>query len=537
MNTKPIGYEPTHVYDVDTEPPSLNSVRYKRYSRFSPTEWLLELLTSILSLILLAVIALSRPGTSPSLSAWDIPVSLNAVISILTTACSAALMHGVSEFISQLKWLHFKDGPEKLKDFETFDEASRGPWGSLKFLFKGGFNLATLGALITLCRLGFAPLAQQVVKIDQQFVITPDDNATFGYTHTYNRGIGRMLANSGVESIPQDPKMQSAVVQGLYGISSPATFSCPGACSWKGPYVSLGFKSECKNVTQETLRSANCIKDPKNSALVSCNMTTPGGLGISTRNMLTEYATNYWMNASSTLEETQVKLPSNFSKIAKFALYRATSDHNFNSFDVNITDCSLSLAAYEYSEAHANVKIDGNIFTGRFYTNGSKADGIPAFEISWADLKALQTFLESETIVTEWVDGFWDNANLGLSAALTGDVDIEERFQKMAASMTDYLRSGQNGQFARGSRMESEPYVSIRWHYLIGPAVIEGAALLFALFTIILNRRSRNVPLWKSSALAVLACQHDQQSDSLQTEIKDIKEIEKIAEKAQVQLK
>jgi hypothetical protein len=118
--------------------------------------------------------------------------------------------------------------------------------------------------------------------------------------------------------------------------------------------------------------------------------------------MFTEYATNYWMNASSTMGDTQVTIPSNFSEIARFAVYRSTSDGNFNSFGINITDCSLSLAACEYAGAHANGtafsfgktreidlsgknqwNIEGNIFTGRLYINESKADGIPALEVSW----------------------------------------------------------------------------------------------------------------------------------------------------------
>lgn len=349
--------------------------------------------------------------------------------------------------------------------------------------------------------------------------------------------------------------MQSAIVQGLYDISSPATFSCPGACSWNGSYISLGFKTECKNVTQETLRSADCLEDLDNTASVHCNMTTPGGLVISTRNMMTDYATNYRMNASSTMEDTQITLPSSFPEVVRFALYRSTSDGNFQPFDINITDCSLSLTAYEYTKAHANGstfsfektqevdfgvknpwKVEGNIFTGSLYTNESKADGIPALEISWADLKTLQTFFESETIVTEWVDGNWENKNLGLSAALTGNVDIGKRFEKMATSMTDYLRSGPNRNLAPGEKMESQPFVSIRWYYLIGPVTIELTALLFGVFTIFSNRKSRKVPLWKSSALAVLTCQHKKQSGFIQTKAKDIKEIERTAEKDLVQL-
>ncbi|MAD87688.1 MAG: hypothetical protein CL912_32410 [Deltaproteobacteria bacterium] len=36
--------------------------------------------------------------------------------------------------ISQLKWIWFKD-PRSLTDLTTFENASRGPWGSAQLLF------------------------------------------------------------------------------------------------------------------------------------------------------------------------------------------------------------------------------------------------------------------------------------------------------------------------------------------------------------------------------------------------------------------
>ncbi|KAF4156963.1 hypothetical protein CNMCM6936_005807 [Aspergillus lentulus] len=102
------------------------------------------------------------------LSAWGARVSLSATISLLTTSYTAALMHGVSQFIGQLKWIHFKTGSRKLSDFGTFDEASRGGiWGSIMLLTTVKLNLATIGAFITIMRLTFAPFAQQVVLFEQ----------------------------------------------------------------------------------------------------------------------------------------------------------------------------------------------------------------------------------------------------------------------------------------------------------------------------------------------------------------------------------
>jgi hypothetical protein len=114
-------------------------------------------------------------------------------------------MHGVSTFIGQSKWLHFKNGPRKLADFETIDGASRGVWGSILLLTTVKWNLATIGAFITILRLAFSPFAQQVVLIEQRDVISAADTATFGYAHNYSRNILNELANSDVGKYRQLP--------------------------------------------------------------------------------------------------------------------------------------------------------------------------------------------------------------------------------------------------------------------------------------------------------------------------------------------
>jgi hypothetical protein len=60
-------------------------------------------------------------------------ITLNAFISVFSAIAKAAMILPVSESIGQLKWLWFKD-ERKLSDFLAFDNASRGPWGSLLLL-------------------------------------------------------------------------------------------------------------------------------------------------------------------------------------------------------------------------------------------------------------------------------------------------------------------------------------------------------------------------------------------------------------------
>jgi hypothetical protein len=186
-NSKSQSYELANVSEVDYEPLVSSSAEYKRYPVYSRSEWLLETVTSIVSLATLVGIgSIFWFMDNQPLSSWPIPVSIGATISILTTTCTAALMYGVSQFIGQIKWLYFKTTPRKLAHLETFDEASRGGiWGCIMLLTTIKWNLATIGAFITILRLTFAPFAQQVVQFEQRDVITADQNVTFGYTHKY----------------------------------------------------------------------------------------------------------------------------------------------------------------------------------------------------------------------------------------------------------------------------------------------------------------------------------------------------------------
>lgn len=176
---------------------------------------------------------------------------------------------------------------------------------------------------------------------------------------------------------------------------------------------------------------------------------------------------------------------------------------------------------------------------GHFYTNKLTRDNIhiPALGMSYASLSALQSFFQSSTIVAEWVAGAHSNTNLGVAAAaLSGDVDIADRFTKMTTAMTTYLRYGPNSQAAYREVIQSESYISVRWGYFVIPISTEGFAILFAISRIFRNRRSCNVPLWKSSALAVLLYQHHQQLGILESTGKDIHEIHNETEEIKVRL-
>ncbi|RDA94607.1 hypothetical protein CP533_2444 [Ophiocordyceps camponoti-saundersi (nom. inval.)] len=568
---------------------------FTRYPIISGDEWAFEIFLSLISTGIFAVIvAIFLLMHDRPLSQWPLPVTPNSTVSFLTTACSAALMHNVSSCIGQLKWLHFKQSSHQLYNLERFDEASRGPYGSVTFLVRVKWNLASLGAVITICRLAFSPLAQEVINLKPRDVTMPVGAGaplraipTFGYVQRYGRNIdnaGVLLAAAVSEE--QDPLMQSAILQGIYNISTPPTFSCSGACQWQGSYVSLGFKTTCQDVTAATLRTRNCMTRPVGNQgfeFSFCNVTTPQGISLSARQEgmvgnktaittrtrpifnATTYGTTFRLNSTSPTKGARVEFFSlsdaiiqQLPTVLRFAVYRATSPFPKPLTNENVTECSLSFTAYEYQGASSNGsefrfhnvrEIDlpqqGWHFLERLRMKlrfsadrlNPPRHGFPELDTSLPEIISLQTYFRSSMISSEWVSGEgYQNVDYGISAALMGDVDLEARFQNMAVSMTDYMRSSTNQIHAQGMRIESVVFVTVRWEWLIGPAVTQLATLVFIVFTMTSNRRSRDVPLWKSSSLAVLSCFHDVASGSLRGGIRDVKEIQKRAKESFVRL-
>jgi hypothetical protein len=63
-------------------------------------------------------------------------LTLNGLIAATTAVARAAVLVPVSSGIGQLKWVWLAERHRILKDVDEFDEASRGPWGSVKLIWR-----------------------------------------------------------------------------------------------------------------------------------------------------------------------------------------------------------------------------------------------------------------------------------------------------------------------------------------------------------------------------------------------------------------
>jgi len=129
--------------------------------------WRWEIAASTLSMasMVLPLAALVRINNQ-SLDSWTLPIRPNSAIAICTTVGKSAMLVSVASCIGQLKWRYFAQRVRRLDDLQTFDEASRGPWGAITVLVMKSTKAWMISALafVTVVSLAIEPAAQQILK-------------------------------------------------------------------------------------------------------------------------------------------------------------------------------------------------------------------------------------------------------------------------------------------------------------------------------------------------------------------------------------
>ncbi|KAK5690875.1 hypothetical protein LTR97_012038 [Elasticomyces elasticus] len=262
--------------DEKDDNPKIAVVRSNWWRRIMLDTWAPELIAITFSTACLVAIAavlfVYKDKTTPHLP-YDI--TLNAVISILATASRSLLIFTVAAAIGQLKWCWYRH-ERGVTDIQSFDDASRGPWGSMMLLFSWrAQSLAALGASITVLALAFDPFVQQILTYPTKMVFVPAAYSSVMRTPSY------------VAFDPGDDEWLNAISSGVWSGSTqlmrPPTCAS-GTCTWPEPVRSVGWCSKCVDAlpyaklthcdyadvegngqpTNQTMQSANgtkCIVD------------------------------------------------------------------------------------------------------------------------------------------------------------------------------------------------------------------------------------------------------------------------------------
>lgn len=188
-NEQHIGKEPESTSNLYTK--EILSDSHNERKKFNVRDWQWELSAAAFSLACFAaVVGVLIAFDKTTLSRWSFAVGItpNTVVATLSTFSRTALLVPVASCLSQLKWIHIVTASRSLNEIQIFDDASRGPWGSLEFVFRMHIKtkLASWGAFITILTLAMGPFAQQLISFPLREVYS--DGGAFYKSQVYDIG-------------------------------------------------------------------------------------------------------------------------------------------------------------------------------------------------------------------------------------------------------------------------------------------------------------------------------------------------------------
>ena len=214
--------------------------------------WWIELLALALLLITFSgMIAVLRYYQQQPIPQWPLGFSINTALSVFGLAFKGPLLYVTAQGIGQLKWQWFSTR-RPLSDLSTYDDASRGPWGSTKLLLEARWRhfAAFLGALITVVALGVDPFTQAIVSY--YGCSTGTDKATSNVSRLnsyFTRGSGYGLSTQTRVAI--DTSLSDST------IIMPPHVCTAASCTISEPYHSIGLCSQCDDLTDQLDISCN----------------------------------------------------------------------------------------------------------------------------------------------------------------------------------------------------------------------------------------------------------------------------------------
>ncbi|KAF2967005.1 hypothetical protein GQX73_g6597 [Xylaria multiplex] len=474
--------------------------------------WIGEFTTLVLSILfegVLIVILVWMDG-KPYFENWRAPLFINTVAAILTTVSNTALMHSVGSTIGQVKWIDYQETPQKL---------------GIVWLPR---SILVLGAFVTVLGLGVGPFTQQVVQLEEIEVKTTDPSLKIDFAVDYNTFPKQSALNTPTKTdvATRDPSIRAAIMKGVFGIGS--------------------SPDSCENTTQATAETKICSKS---GSKLTCNMTTPSGIALSTNRVQNTSATI--LNLNTTWSPDFLNTTSNAvapSDLLKIGVFRSTSghDHSYNgeeAIDEDVIECTLSLIMHQFEGIWSNSTFnkfglitafplgpgywantqnfsgapkENNLNSAFFYNTTADGQPLPVtIALCRQDLINMLEFFDLSSFRSDMVSGT-PSTESGIGVALI-NADIPAIMRTMADGMSQYVRAGTNNRKpANGFRVDKVVFVNILWQWMVLPLFVHFLAIIFVLWVIRKNHLG-GIPLWRSSALELILHDYDKERQLLVT--------------------
>ena len=517
-----------------------------RLRRLNLTIWLWETLSLLMSTACVgAILFILAHYDNQPIPTWRYGLTINGVVSILAVIAKAAMILPIAECISQLKWAWYWGRERQMMDFERFDLASRGPWGSITMLvFVRLWSLGAIGAALTVTALAMEPSLQQIPAFPARLVRSGSAYMARS-THWVDYESSQVDFSDGVVLANS---VKRAVWDGILSTAdrgSPAySPTCAtGNCTWPA-YSSLAVCSACENVTSFIFQSNF------NSG------TTPWwNLNISYGYELTNaqyslYATADPNDASlvypgvhnhSILDVVSVYWPphrhDNWAEsTAPSGVYECLLYFCVKTFEGSTLDGVFSERTVDiWPDANETIPVQQepsplqrgpaypwhvNNFTlsppghSESYTIDILTFGLLRQWMSQNFGGALEHSFQAQDYIANALDtlrALYDEQTRMLGPDVTvhnqtvpGTAGPGHLMERIADSLSTYLRQvADSPSAAVGDAQSVSTFVQARWAWAVLPVALLAITMAFVLATVLLSAR-KGIPMWKSSSLVSL---------------------------------
>ncbi|PPJ56237.1 hypothetical protein CBER1_06383 [Cercospora berteroae] len=471
-------------------------------------------------------------------------LTLNGIVSTLAGISKAALILPISEAISQLKWQWFwnLDRPRPISDFQIYDSASRGPWGSLCLLARPRLaHLSSLGAILTVVALAIEPFFQLVPSYPVRMMPT-------------GRGLATVPVASLFTQIERDPidfntvtagqGLKGATYDGLFDMLreiSPGTDGLGDTKGWELPNGNTEYGASATYMVQGN----GAVLPQKNGGQDFGNWT----IAYSNMQNFTLFTAQSWYWAPLT---GNTNSPPHASEcILHFCLRTYNASVNDGIFSESIisqwpdplqplpksitdqwgfgllremTDLEAPDNGAKWWQhapdniSEANITLASPQMEGQVYT------------INWLTMFGLRKwFAENWWVATTDQDFTSDvaqvmynaytgpsratiqpentSAALAAVAAMPGPAGL---WSDVADSMTRHIRDqASDQQSAHGVAYAAQTFVSVQWEWIILPISLLILTLAFVALTVA-QSVEKEIPLWKSNSMPSLVYSFDE---------------------------
>ncbi|KAJ9604775.1 hypothetical protein H2200_010890 [Cladophialophora chaetospira] len=492
--------------------------------------WLPEIFASVLSVAcLVCIVIVLHQYDGRGLDEIDFPtgLTLNGVVALLATINRVALMIPVGSTLSQEAWLWFSPAAQhkacrtRLVDLELSDNASRGAWGSVKFLLRGRRRwLACICALMTIVSLAFGTFVQQLLAVGR-FPIY-DLKSALQPGNIPRTEIFRYYAGNPAEiGFPLPLYLKASVYNGMLGDNITAVeATCPSDnCTWPmTPSLAVcaacapsKYDVRCKgdwcNYTMPSGSEISLINPPTNDFGVGWAVVPGTGFVYNSKLNDTLYIANFDMVGASEGSLTQGFTPKS-AQASECAVWLCIQAYEV----VTVAGHQVQKAAHTFSKINATALND--IFDNYTFP-ALPASMNPAPGVDYiVSVSAQQSYHQSLYTM------FNGTASLGIEASKadsdtalaiwTASADPDPWIQQVALSMSNGLRTW-GTQLYQTPVPERTQYngtgyqlgISVRWPWIILPAIMVLFSIVLLIIVMIQTARSP-LAAWKGSPLAFL---------------------------------